>query len=182
MIIKCIQRLFGRCYSTTYAYLSFCKENVQKEQDEEAIICVIDYKETIPFIPNIQSGHVIKVYDGDTITIASKLPYSNSPLYRFQVRLRGIDCPEIQGKNEDEKDIALCARKEMEKLVMQKKVVLKNVTTEKYGRLLADVYVNDIYVNEHLLKNRLAVPYYGKTKIPPENWKLYYEKGIMTSF
>jgi hypothetical protein len=29
----------------------------------------------IPFVPPITSGTVIKVYDGDTITITSKLPY-----------------------------------------------------------------------------------------------------------
>jgi endonuclease YncB( thermonuclease family) len=115
-------------------------------------------------VPNIQSGHVIKVYDGDTITIASKLPYADSPLYRFQVRLRGIDCPEIHGKTEDEKSMALCARTEMETLVMQKTVILKNVGTEKYGRLLADVYINDIHVNSHMLQKGLALPYSGKTK------------------
>ena len=125
---------------------------------------VVDYKDTIPFVPNIESGHVIKVYDGDTITIASKLPYASSPLYRFQVRLRGIDCPEIHGKTEDEKVRAICARTEMETLVMQKQVVLKNIGTEKYGRLLADVYVNGIHVNAHMLEKGLAVPYSGKTK------------------
>ena len=132
----------------------FCREKVS----------VVDYKDTIPFVPNIQSGHVIKVYDGDTITIASKLPYANSPLYRFQVRLRGIDCPEIHGKTEDEKARAVCARTEMETLVMQKQVVLKNVGTEKYGRLLADVFVNGIHVNAHMLQKGFAVPYSGKTK------------------
>ena len=35
----------------------------------------IDYKDTIPFIPPITTGKVIKVYDGDTLTLASKLPY-----------------------------------------------------------------------------------------------------------
>ena len=174
MITHCIQRLFCRCCSSTYTCLNLRQEKTQKEED---VICVIDYKETIPFIPDIQSGYVIKVYDGDTITIASKLPYPDSPLYRFQVRLRDIDCPEIHGKNEDEKFIALCAKKEMESLVMQKQVILKNVGTEKYGRLLADVYVNNLHVNEHMLKNRLAIPYYGKTKISPENWKVYHENG-----
>ena len=37
------------------------------------------YKDTIPFIPPITSGKVIKVYDGDTITIASKLAFEGSP-------------------------------------------------------------------------------------------------------
>jgi hypothetical protein len=40
----------------------------------------IKWNDTIPFIPPIDSGLVIKVYDGDTITIASQLPYHKSLL------------------------------------------------------------------------------------------------------
>ena len=40
----------------------------------------IDVKDTMPFIPPIEKGIVVKVYDGDTITIVSKLPYPDSPL------------------------------------------------------------------------------------------------------
>ena len=52
----------------------------------------INYKDTIPYIPNVTYGKVIKVYDGDTITIACKMPFDNSPIYRFSVRIAGIDC------------------------------------------------------------------------------------------
>uniref|UniRef100_A0A6C0E2H2 TNase-like domain-containing protein n=1 Tax=viral metagenome TaxID=1070528 RepID=A0A6C0E2H2_9ZZZZ len=171
-ITNYIQKLLGRCMCCYPSQAIPIDKGICKPDT----VCIIDYKETIPFVPDIQDGHVIKVYDGDTITIASKLPYVDSPLYRFQVRLKGIDCPEIKGKTEDEIFIALCAKKEMELMVMQKRVTLKNVTIEKYGRLLADVYVNDIYVNGHMLKNRLAVPYDGKTKKPPENWKVYHQQ------
>ena len=40
------------------------------------------------FIPPITSGRVIKCYDGDTITVASYLPYNKSNLYKFSVRIR----------------------------------------------------------------------------------------------
>lgn len=58
----------------------------------------IKWEDTVEFKFPVPSGKVIKVYDGDTITIASKMPYDNSPLYRFHVRLNGIDTPEIKGK------------------------------------------------------------------------------------
>ena len=48
---------------------------------------------TVAFVPPVTSGKVIKVYDGDTITIATKLPINKSPIYKFQVRLTGIDSP-----------------------------------------------------------------------------------------
>ena len=51
------------------------------------------------FIPPLKTGKVIKVYDGDTITIASRVPgLYNSPIYKFSVRLNGIDSPEMKGK------------------------------------------------------------------------------------
>ena len=42
---------------------------------------IIEYNDTIPFIPPITCGKVIKVYDGDTLTLASKLPYDGCPIY-----------------------------------------------------------------------------------------------------
>ena len=119
------------------------------------------------------------MYDGDTITIASKLPYKSSPLYRFSVRLNGIDCPEMKGKDENEKECAQIAKKEMNDLIMNKMVTLKNVQTEKYGRILADVYIGDLHLNQHMIEKRLAVTYDGGTKMKPTNWMNYYCKGIM---
>lgn len=137
----------------------------------------IDFKDTIQFIPPIEKGIVIKVYDGDTIIIASKLPYYNSPLYRFSVRLNGIDCPEIKGNTESEKECAQIAKKEVSDLILNKIVTLKNVKTEKYGRMLADVYIDDLHLNNHMIKKRLAVTYDGGTKNIPKNWMNYYCKG-----
>jgi len=133
----------------------------------------INYKDAVKFVPPVKEGVVVKVYDGDTITIASKLPYAESPVYRFQVRLNGIDSPEIKGSNEDEKLAAVYAKNEMIHLVMNKTVQLKNVGTEKYGRLLADVYVGGLHVNQWMLDNKLAVPYGGGTKKSPDSWLKY---------
>jgi len=133
----------------------------------------INYKDTVKFVAPITEGFVVKVYDGDTITIAARLPYEASPMYRFQVRLNGIDTPEIKGSSEDEKIAAVCAKNEMIHLVMNKTVQLKNVGTEKYGRLLADVYVGGLHVNQWMLDNKLAVPYGGGTKKSPDSWIKY---------
>lgn len=126
----------------------------------------IKWNDTSPFIPDIEGGYVIKVYDGDTITIAQRLPYLKSPLYRFSVRLAGIDSPEIKGKTDEEKNAAKISQKVLEKLVLNKNITIKNVKTEKYGRLLADVYLGDIHINRWLLDNNYAIPYVGGTKKP----------------
>ena len=138
----------------------------------------IEWKDTKPFVVPLNGGHVIKVYDGDTITIANKLPiYHCNDMFRFSVRLNGIDSPEIKGKNDDEKEAAKVAKNALSEKILHKYVVLKNVSTEKYGRILADVYLGDLHLNKWMLDNRYAVSYDGGTKIAPKSWNKYREKG-----
>ena len=150
------------------------------------LICC--YREKIPdnlnpkdlplFIPPLKGGKVIKVYDGDTITIASRVPgLYNSPIYKFSVRLNGIDTPEMKGKNEEEKEIAVKARDALSERIMGKEIRLENVQTEKYGRLLCEVYLGNDHLNKWMIDERYAVEYDGGTKIIPESWKKYHEKG-----
>lgn len=135
----------------------------------------ITYKDTVTFIPPITEGKVVKVYDGDTITIATKLPYEDSPYYRFSVRLKGIDCPELRTKNKDEKECAILARDFLRHQIMDKMILLKNVELEKYGRILADVYLNESNMSDLLCEHKLAVKYEGGTKNCPDNWMDYHK-------
>lgn len=163
-------------YSRNYT----CFKNINSNQKSEITYPkpVIEWKDTTNFTPPIKGGNVIKVYDGDTITIASKLPYDSSPLYRFSVRLNGIDAPEIKGKTDDEKTAAKASQKALEDLILHKNVTLENIGTEKYGRILADVFYNEINLNQWMLKNHYAVEYDGGTKKIPESWLDYQATGI----
>lgn len=137
--------------------------------------CDIKWEDTQEFTFPIKGGRVIKVYDADTITIASKLPYDESPLYRLSVRLNGIDTPEMKGKDvsSEEKVAAKAARDFVYNLVFNKFVRLENIESEKYGRILADVYIGEIHLNELLLKEGYAVKYDGGTKKKPTSWLKY---------
>ena len=137
----------------------------------------VKWEDTQEFVFPITGGKVIKVYDGDTITIAAKLPYKESPLYRLSVRLNGLDTPEIKGKDAEEKEVAKMARDFVANLVMNKYVRLENVQSEKYGRILADVYVGEENLNEILLRERYAVKYEGGTKRKPVSWLKYRMTG-----
>jgi micrococcal nuclease len=141
----------------------------------------VKYEDTIEFTFPITEGKVIKVYDADTITIASKLPYNESPIYRLSVRLNGIDTPEIRGKDvsEEEKKAGYLARDYVANLTRDKFVRLENIQTEKYGRILADVFVDEIHLNELLIKERYAVKYDGGHKVKPTSWLKYKETGEM---
>ena len=135
----------------------------------------IKWEDTVEFTFPIKGGRVIKVYDADTITIASKLPYDDSPMYRLSVRLNGIDTPEMKGKgvSDEEKEAAKHARDFVSNLVLNKVVRLENIESEKYGRILADVYIGDKHLNNLLLQERYAVKYDGGTKIKPTSWLKY---------
>jgi endonuclease YncB( thermonuclease family) len=148
---------------------------IPKPQDYKADGDDIHWEDTSVFTYPVKGGRVIKVYDGDTITIASKLPIEKSPIYRFSVRLNGIDTPEMKGSGvtDDEKRAANEAKEFVSKLILNKYIRLENIQNEKYGRILADVYVGDIHLNELLLKERYAVVYNGGTKLKPSSWVKY---------
>lgn len=133
----------------------------------------IKWEDTVPFTFPITGGQVIKVYDADTLTIASKLPYEGSPMYRLSVRLNGIDTPEIKCKDIEEKQVAILARDFVSNMVLNKYIRLENIASEKYGRILADVYFGDIHLNDLLIQERYAVKYDGGTKMKPESWLKY---------
>lgn len=139
------------------------------------------------YIPPVSSGTVLSVYDGDTITIGACCDRDKEKqLFKFRVRLANIDCPELRTSNEEEKEVAIIAREKLkEKLKFSQtnhtNIRLKNVKLDKYGRLLAEVWYNNICINEWLLEQRLAVRYDGKNKEKslPANWKKYYLEGTM---
>jgi endonuclease YncB( thermonuclease family) len=91
--------------------------------------------------------------------------------YRFSVRLRGIDCPEMKS---DDKVIAMIAQKKVSDLILNKRVYLTEVSMDKYGRLLAKVSYHGVDVSAFLLGQKLAVPYDGGTKTIVL-WKEYYK-------
>ena len=161
-----------RCMIPTWSWFYRNRYNIGKSQSvdpEDVELSNVEYTDTIEFVAPITTAKVIKVYDGDTITVASRIA-KGLPLYRFHVRLNGIDTPEIKAKTMKEKELAVEARDALANLIMHKMVELRNNKTEKYGRILSDVYIGDIHVNKWMLDHKLAIPYDGGTKTRPENW------------
>ena len=137
----------------------------------------ITWEQTTEFIYPYTLGYVVRVYDGDTVYVVPPNKDTNTnPIYRFSVRLAGIDSPEIKSKNEIERNAAIKSRDALAGLVLNKWVSFKNVKREKFGRVLADIYVNssikdldpltEIHVNQWMLDHYLAVSYNGKKKAP----------------
>lgn len=138
--------------------------SIKLTENETTFLQNISYKDTIKFIPPITLGKVIKVYDGDTFTLATQLHYDSTTTYRFSIRLRGIDSPEIKTTNATEKKLAILSRDALQNVIMNKIVFLKNISIEKYGRVLADVYLDELHINQWMIKNGYAIKYDGGTK------------------
>jgi len=118
-----------------------------------------------PFVPNISDALCTQVYDGDSLTIAAYLDDDpEATLWRFKVRLARIDSPELRTKSTDEKKFGLRSKKFLSNQVLGKHIRLDNVQYEKYGRILADVYLGDTCVNDLMVKQKMAVLYNGKKK------------------
>ena len=107
---------------------------------------------------------VISVYDGDTfrVDIDSLPPIVGK---NIPIRLNGVDTPEIQGKCQYEKDLALKARDFVRnKLANAKEIKLTNLQRGKYFRVVANVFLDGVSLEQDLLENELAYKYSGGGK------------------
>ena len=140
-----------------------------------------DLKCVPSFIPPIVKGKVLKVYDGDTFTIITKL-YKFDPVYQFQVRLNGLDTAELKGTKDKIKKMSILARDKLNELIFNKIVTFKNVSYDKYGRILSDVYINEIHINKWMIDNHLALSYDGGHKDDPNVWNNIFDKYWQTYY
>jgi len=134
------------------------------------ILFIILILSTSAFSQNLDDGdsyivsRIISVYDGDTFRVdIDALPEIVGK--NIAIRILGIDTPEIKGKCEQEKLLAIKARDlARDYLNNAKSIHLKNLSRGKYFRLLADVFVDDFNLADALLEKGLAVKYSGKKK------------------
>ena len=169
---------FRPCYKTTVkeddGFQEVAINSKQAKYVEKEIPDNLTKKGLAAYIPEISSGRVIDVYDGDTFTIAGRVAY-NPSLFKFSVRIRGIDTPEKRTKDDNEKFVALKAQAFVENIILGNMVELHGVATDKYGRLLADVTCKGRNIADELIAKRMAVAYDGGTKKCPDNWKTFFE-------
>jgi endonuclease YncB( thermonuclease family) len=117
-----------------------------------------------PEYGTVTVSKVISVYDGDTFRadIDSLPPIVGK---NIPIRLNGVDTPEIQGKCQYEKDLAVKARDFVRnKLANAKEIKLTKLQRGKYFRVVADVIVDGFSLEKELLENKLAYKYTGGKK------------------
>ena len=117
-----------------------------------------------PYIYRIKS--IQKVVDGDTIDAEIDLGFDISLTKR--IRLDGIDTPESRTTNTDEKKLGLEAKEWLKKQLENKHQILVKTklpdSTEKYGRILGRLYIDDVCINDLMVTEGYAWKYDGGTK------------------
>jgi len=129
-----------------------------------AVLALTLSSEAKPQYGSLSVSKVNSVYDGDTFRVdIDALP----PIIGKNIRIRvnGVDTPEIRGKCQYEKDLAVKARDFVQdKLTNAKHINLINVQRGKYFSIVAHVLIDDISLSQLLLDNQLAYEYTGGKK------------------
>ena len=104
-------------------------------------------------------GRVVRIADGDTITILSAAGRAGSmnPPFPYatqhKIRLNGIDAPESH------QAFGQKSKQYLSSLVFGKDVRVKYKSRDKYGRILGTIYVDGLDINLEMLRAGLAWHY-----------------------
>jgi endonuclease YncB( thermonuclease family) len=107
----------------------------------------------LPEEPTDLQGKVVRIADGDTITILVDRQ-------QFRVRLNSIDAPE-RGQEFSQR-----SRQALADLVFGKEVRVETHGKDRYGRVIGDVYVDGKLVNEIMVRDGWAWNYVKYSKSP----------------
>lgn len=89
---------------------------------------------------------ITSCYDGDTCRTSTG----------ERIRLACIDTPELNGSRAKPHQ-AKAARDYLRQLVVGRSVAIKRITTDRYGRSVAELFVNGTNVQQQLVSARQAV-------------------------
>lgn len=116
-----------------------------------------------------------KIVDGDTIDVDFDLGFSVI-LKKQRIRLYGINTPESRTRDLEEKRYGLAAKARLRELLEDADTIIVKTAIDKkargkYGRILGTIYVDDLNVNEKLVEEGHAIPYFGGKKRTDKWWK-----------
>lgn len=118
----------------------------------------------VRFVPALSHVFCPRVIDGDSIECVAFCDNAKQ-LYKFSVRVAGVDTPEMRSKNPLEKRAAHAAKAFTELHVLGEELRLEKVSHDKYGRILAYVRTpSGALLHDLLIKSSHGVSYDGGKK------------------
>jgi len=105
------------------------------------------------------SAKLIRVIDGDTVDAMIDLGFS--VWVEKRIRLYGIDAPETRTRNLEEKKKGIETKKRLQELLEANRnvFIVKSHGVGKYGRCLGTLIIDDVNLNERLLREGYAKEY-----------------------
>lgn len=104
----------------------------------------------------VRSYKCIRVLDGDTIIL-------QKDEVRIRVRFANIDAPEISQFAISGEPVGLWSKNFLERLVLDKAVRFKSLSTDIYGREIGIIYLKGVNINLKMVRAGHAVYYQYKT-------------------
>ena len=107
---------------------------------------------------------VKRVVDGDTVDVVIDLGFDIH--FATRVRLYGMDTPESRTRNKDEKVRGYMSKDFLEEWMEKDDVIIRTRRDKKgkFGRVLGEMIVRGENINKLMIKECLAVEYYGQSK------------------
>ena len=118
--------------------------------------------------------YVKRIVDGDTVDVDIDLGFGM--IYKKQrVRMMGIDTPESRTRNLEEKFYGKASKAHLTKILDGQEVQLVSHDKGKFGRILGELFVgnSNFSVNQQMIKEYHAVPYFGQSKDETEQGHLW---------
>ena len=109
---------------------------------------------------------VIKVIDGDTIDVDIDLGFGVI-LAKQRIRLYGIDTPESRTSDKVEKFYGKISSAFMKDHCPRGSYITLRTHLDskgKYGRILGEIIVDDVNINQLMVEQHMAVEYHGQSK------------------
>lgn len=102
----------------------------------------------------IYKAKITSVYDGDTVTADIDLGF-HIWAHGEKLRLHRINTPEVRGV---ERPQGLVSRDWLRKKILGKDVLIRTIKDKKgkYGRYLAEIFLDGTNINDQLVKEGLA--------------------------
>ena len=122
---------------------------------------------------------VTRVVDGDTVDVDVDLGFGM--IYKKQrVRMMGIDTPESRTRDLEEKFYGKASKAHLESILAEGDIQMQSHDKGKFGRILGELFVGDTNysVNQQMIDEYHAVPYFGQSKDKTEQGHLWNREAL----
>jgi endonuclease YncB( thermonuclease family) len=107
----------------------------------------------------VSVSRIVRVIDGDTFVVDID-EFPDLIGKQISIRVNGIDTPELRGKCDNEKILAVKAKERVEALLKASDtIMLENLSRGSFFRIVADVIIDGVSLGEIILNEDLATPY-----------------------